>query len=68
MTFANEQLRTSFHKLPTQVQFEWETLAHQLAVSGKFLHIENIAHNDGVLKVLVRVEEKLVEGSSTTHR
>ena len=42
MTFASEELRTKFHLLPTQKQYEWAQLEYYLADSGKMLHVEHI--------------------------
>lgn len=67
MTFANEEIRTQFHSLPTQTQSEWVSLDDSLARSGRQLcicevHILNEWNN---LEVVVHIREKFDVSSSS---
>ncbi len=42
MTFADEAVRTAFHKLPTHTQYEWAGLEDSLALEGKAIHITDV--------------------------
>lgn len=56
MTFSSEEVRHTFHMLPTQKQYEWVSLDSYLAESGKLLHIEEVRQyvDDLFVKVIVR--------------
>lgn len=56
MTFASEEVRHTFHLLPTQKQYEWVSLDSYLAESGKLLHIEEVRQyvDDLFVKLVIR--------------
>lgn len=56
MIFEDEEAQTEFHKLPTQVQYDFVTLEETLAQMGYPLHVE--LTGDGALEVLIRIDEK----------
>jgi len=43
MTFADEEVQSAFHKLPTQVQYEWACFEVSLAERGEALHITAVS-------------------------
>lgn len=62
MTFETEDLRTQFHSLPTQFQYEWNAIDEYMMEQGKFIHVTGIGKapeaNDHFLEIVVRVRTK----------
>lgn len=59
MTFASEEVRTTFHTLSTQTQYDWANIEELLAQMGYALFVE--AAPEGAphcLEVRVRIYEK----------
>lgn len=57
--FRNEYVRTAFHKLPAETQLIWEKTAKSFRMFNQYLHIEDIVLDDGILEVVIRIDEQL---------
>lgn len=58
MTFASEEIRFTFHTLPTERQVEFVETEERLAKLGLYVVIENVLLDGRHLEVLVRVSSE----------